>query len=393
MRSATPGRARLGVSLMFFTNGVLFSNLLPRYPEVKDTFALSDTAFGLLVIAFPVGAILAAALAAPIIRRVGSQWVMSVGTVLLAAVLAVAAGSPTAWFFAACLVVGGFIDSIIDSAQNVQGVIVEHWRGRSIINSLHAIWSLGATSGGLIGTWCAANGIALQTQFIVNGVVWSLVAVVAGVLSEVPFADVSDGEAAGAAGEGGPVSGVRPWRLLAPLVVLAISGTLLEEFASSWSALYVLRETDAPATFAGLGFTVVLASQFVGRLLGDPMTDRWGRNAVARSGGLIIATGVLSAMLGHAYLVPFTGFALIGFGCATLVPAAFAAAARVPGLPHGTGIAILGWLMRLGFLVTSPVIGLISDASGLRVALIIPLGAGLTAAVIAHALARRSSTG
>ena len=388
---------------MFFTNGVLFSNLLPRYPEVKDTFALSDAAFGLLVVCFPVGSILAAATAAPLVRRFGARWVMSVGSVLLAAVLALAGGAPTALLFGALLLIGGLLDAIVDTAQNVQAVIVERWRGRSIINSFHAIWSLGATCGGLIGTWGAANHVPLATQLLVNGLVWSVVAVAAGMLAAAPpVAREVRGDAAPAADSSNEQGGgdapdrsaatprMRPWKLLAPLAVLAISGTLLEEFANSWSALFILRETDAPAQFAGLGFTVMLASQFVGRMVGDPMTDRWGRAAVARSGGVIISIGVLLAMLGSGLAWALTGFALVGFGCATLVPAAFAASAEVPGLRHGTGIAILGWLLRIGFLVTSPVIGVISDYAGLRLALLVPLGAGITAAAISHALARRS---
>lgn len=170
-------------------------------------------------------------------------------------------------------------------------------------------------------------------------------------------------------------------------MILAISGTLLEEFANSWAALFIGQETDAPAQLAGLGFTIVLASQFVGRLVGDPMTDRWGREPVARAGGFVIAAGVLTAMFAPVYPLMLLAFALMGFGCATLVPAAFAAAARVPGLPHGTGIAVLGWLMRLGFLLTSPIIGVISDATNLRVALLVPLGAGVVAAYLAHRLA------
>ena len=35
---------------MFFTNGVLFSALLPRYPELKEHFGLSDAQFGLTVV-------------------------------------------------------------------------------------------------------------------------------------------------------------------------------------------------------------------------------------------------------------------------------------------------------------------------------------------------------
>lgn len=106
--------------------------------------------------------------------------------------------------------------------------------------------------------------------------------------------------------------------------------------------------------------------------MSDPMTDRWGRAAVARSGGLLIAVGALLIVAAPAYPLAFVGFAIAGFGCATLVPAAFAAAGRLPGLPEGTGIAILGWLMRLGFLLTSPVIGWLSDATTLRTAMLVP---------------------
>ena len=174
------------------------------------------------------------------------------------------------------------------------------------------------------------------------------------------------------------------WRLLVPLVLLAICGTLVEDVANNWVVLYLRDEAGAPLEVAGLGLTVVLVAQFVGRLLGDPMTDRWGRDAVARAGGLLIAAGAALAALAPAYPLAFAGFALAGFGSATLVPAAFAAAGRIPGLPEGTGISVLGWLMRLGFLLTSPAIGGLSDATSLRTAMILPVAAGLVAALLAH---------
>lgn len=405
MPPTSPARARLGVSLMFFTNGVLFAALLPRYPEVKDAYDLSGAQFGLLVVAMPLGAIGAAATAAPLIRRFGARWVNGVGSVVLGVVLAAAVHSPTPLFFAVGLFLAGVTDAIVDSAQNVQGILVEEWKGRSIINSMHAIWSLGATSGGLIGTWCAVSGIPLTTQMIVNGAVWVVVAVAAAVLAATPHdartgaahaseaPETSEASATSHAPEAGQVedvaaAGPRPWRLLLPLAVLATCGTLMEEVANSWSALFLGRETDAPPELAGLGFTIVLAAQFVGRIVGDPMTDRWGREAVARLGGLLVAAGMALAMVSPAWTLVLIGFGLMGFGSATLVPAAFAASARVPGLPHGTGIAMLGWVMRLGFLLTSPVIGVISDGVGLRYALLVPLAAGLLAAYLSHRLAR-----
>lgn len=445
---------------MFFTNGALLAAMLPRYPEIKAGYALSDARFGLLVIAMPVGAVLAGAMAAPLIRRVGARVITGVGTVVLAVLFALVVGSPTPVLFAVGLALAGFTDAIVDSAQNVQGVMVEQWRGRSIINSLHAIWSLGATTGGVVGAWGAANGVDLQRQMIVNGVVWALVGVAAAILAHVPAGarvvtppadgggnavtstnqadataqgttgyDVApsaegggpsletDRYVSGAAGDDGSPSGAQPertptsstagqsrtnceahvtggarvagrnlgpWYFILLLSLLAISGTLIEEIGNSWSALFMLTETDAPASWVGLGYTVMLASQFVGRMLGDPMVNRWGTAAVARAGGVIITAGVLLLMVGPHHLVTLAGFGALGFGCATLVPAAFAASARVSGLPHGTGISVVGWLMRLGFLVGSPVVGLVSDATSLRVAMLIPLGAGITATLIAH---------
>ncbi len=166
------------------------------------------------------------------------------------------------------------------------------------------------------------------------------------------------------------------------------SAAPFEDVANNWAVLYLDQGTQAPIHIASLGVTVVLACQFIGRLLGDPMTDRWGREPVARSGGLLIAVGFLLAMAAPGYALAFVGFGLAGLGCATLVPVAFAAAGRIPRLPHGTGIAILGWLMRIGFLATSPAIGAFSDATDLRLALTIPLTAGLTAALIAHTTIR-----
>lgn len=405
--SSSVGRARAGVSLMFFTNGVLLAALLPRYPEIKAHLALDNSEFGLVLVAFPAGALVAAAYAARVTRALGTLRVAAGGSVLLALAFVLAAASPSAALFAAALFAAGAVDAVVDAAQNIHGVLVEDRYGRSIINSLHALWSMGAAAGGLIGAWCAVRDVDATVQMVVNGTVWAVVAVVATLAARLPSAPRSEasppgGAAVGAGAVGseqpGPPSGAEPsratrpgtWALLAPIVLLAICGTLVEDVANNWSVLYLQTETAAPVAVAGLGVSVMLAAQFVGRLCGDRMTDRWGRDRVARAGGLLIALGALVAIVAPAYPLTVAGLALSGFGSATLVPAAFAAAGRVPGLPEGTGIAILGWLMRIGFLLTSPLVGVVSDASSLRVAWTVPLLAGLVAASLAER-ARRSA--
>ncbi len=375
---------------MFLTNGVLFSALLPRYPEIKAAFDLTNSQFGLLVVAFPTGALVAAGLGGRVIRRLGVLRTNAVGSVLLAVALAIAAASGSVWSFAAMLLLAGAVDALVDAAQNVQGVLVEQWRGRSAMNSFHALWSVGATTGGLVGATAAAAGVSISTQMVVNGAVWVVVALVACRLAVVPESVRSQLRAAEAAPDAdaaaGRSSSVRrhAWRLLVPFVVLAICGTLVEDVANNWAVLYLGDVVAAPTAVAGLGLSAALGAQFVGRVLGDPMTDRWGRIAVARAGGLLVAAGSLLVVLAPTYVVALGGFAVAGFGSATLVPAAFAAAGRVPGLPEGTGIAVLGWLMRIGFLVTSPAIGSVADLTSLRAGLLVPVVAGLVAAAVAH---------
>jgi hypothetical protein len=36
-------KARVAVAALFFTNGALFANLLPRYPQIKDALELNTT--------------------------------------------------------------------------------------------------------------------------------------------------------------------------------------------------------------------------------------------------------------------------------------------------------------------------------------------------------------
>ena len=73
-------RARAAVAALFLTNGALFANLLPRYPEIKASLELENATYGLAVAAFPTGAIAAGLFAATLIRRFGSAPVAVIGT-------------------------------------------------------------------------------------------------------------------------------------------------------------------------------------------------------------------------------------------------------------------------------------------------------------------------
>ena len=85
------------------------------------------------------------------------------------------------------------------------------------------------------------------------------------------------------------------------------------------------------------------------------------------------------------------GFAAAGLGCATPVPAAMHAGDNVKGLKPGTGLTIVSWLLRVGFLVSPPIVGAIADNASLRMGLLIVPAAGLAVALLASVLEGRKS--
>ncbi|MFD6326639.1 MFS transporter [Streptomyces sp. NPDC058442] len=386
-------QARAAVAVLFFTNGALFANLLPRYPQIKGDLGIGNAAYGLAVAAFPTGAIVAGMAAGVLIRRLGSARVAVVSTLLTGAGILVAGMAHSVVLFAGALFLAGAMDAITDVAQNAHGLRVQRRYGRSIINSFHAIWSIGAVTGGSMAAAAIALGLSRGAHLAISGVLFGLAACVA-LRFALPGPDtepVEDADEKGA-GSGAPRRNGRPAvaarvrYVMIALVLIATAGTLVEDAGNSWAALYLSDSLNASAALAATGFIALVGAQFVGRILGDRLVDRFGQRAVARAGGLIAAVGMGLALAVPTVPGTILGFAAAGFGVATLVPAAMLEADELPGLKPGSGLTIVSWLMRLGFLLSPPVVGLVADEAGLRLGLMVVPLAGVLVVVCAGVL-------
>ncbi len=384
---APNSRARIAVAALFLTNGALFANLLPRFPEIKTDLAMSNAAYGGAVAAFSAGALMAGLTAAALIRRFQSARVAIVTTVALAAFIVVASVASSPLMFAAALFVAGASDAITDVAQNVNGLRLQRNYGRSIINSLHAVWAVGAIVGGLMGAAAIALHIPRPVHLGFAAVLFSAVVAIA-----YPYLlhgpDHDDHPSAQNTG-GRDVSATVYLSLLA-LVGIAIAGATIEDAGSSWATLYLRDSLGAPGPVAPLGYVALVAFMFVGRLIGDRLVDRLGERAVAHAGGVLTAAGMGTALAFPSVPGTIAGFAAAGLGVATVVPAAMRAADELPGLRAGTGLTLLTWLMRLGFLGAPLIVGVVADAASLRVGLLTVPVAGVTLILLAGVLSGRA---
>lgn len=174
-----PRRARLAVAALFLANGALFANVVPRHPEIKTGLALSNTLFGTAVAAYGLGALSVGFGGGALVRRFGSARVAPASTVAMAANLVLLSLAPSWATLAAALFVAGALDSTADVANNAHGLRVERRYGRSILNSLHGLWSVGAVVGGLMGTAAAGLGVPVPWHLTVAGLLFAAVAVLA----------------------------------------------------------------------------------------------------------------------------------------------------------------------------------------------------------------------
>jgi MFS family permease len=387
--------ARVAVALCFFLNAVLYANLVPRLPEVKADLGLSNSSLGAALAALPLGALLAGLASAPLIRRFSSARIATSGLVLLGLAVWAVAVAPNWPALAAALLVAGALDAVVDVAQNAHGLRVQRRYGRSILNGLHGIWSIGAVSGGLLGSVAAGLAIPLVVHLGVSALVFGVLALLA-FRALLPGDDDADGDAdrdADAATDGEETPAVQrapgrrsPVLALAALGVLAACGAFVEDAGASWSALYLRTELAAGAAAAGLGFVALQGAMTVGRLTGDRVVDRFGQRRVVRVGGALTAAGMGWALAFPSVPTTLAGFALAGLGVATLVPAVYHAADELPGLRRGTGLAVINWLLRIGFLLSPLAIGVLADFTSLRVALLSVVVAGLGALLLGRVL-------
>lgn len=384
-------RARLGVSLLFLANGAMWANVVPRLPDIKDRLELGYTGFGVAVAFASIGSIGLGLLSAPLLRRFGSARLAALALALQSLAVWAAGVSPTVLLFSAFLFLNGALDANTDVAQNAQGMGIQRRLGRSIINSLHAMWSLGAAAGGLIGAGAVALHLSIGTHLGLTSALFIAIAVVAYRLMLGPDSGI-DREDAPATADA-PRATLRIPRAAAltllMLGLVAIAGALVEDAGFTWSASYMKDDLGASAGVVGFAFVGLMALHFVGRMVGDRLVDRFGERAVARAGGLLTVAGMSVALAWPTVPGTIVGFAAAGLGVATTVPAAFAASDGVAGLRPGTGITLVSWMLRVSFLASPPLVGAVADATNLRTGLLVVPIAGVAVVVLASALTGR----
>lgn len=359
----TPGArpARRAVTVIFLLNGLLFGAWAARIPAVKGRLDLGDGALGLALGLIAVGALVAMPLSGWLSARGGSRRTTRLAFVCFCVAVSLVALAPSYALLLGAAFLLGASGGGLDVAMNAHGVAVERRHPGPILSSFHAAFSLGGLLGALTGALAAGLDIDVRAHLL------TLCALSLAIgLWQCSRLLPADADHAGE--EAGPLL-ARPPRALWAVGAVAFCALLAEGAAADWSAVYVKESLAATASVAALAFVAFSATMALGRLIGDRLTSAWGPVALVRRGGLLSALGVGGALaIGHP-AAAVVGFACLGTGLAVMVPVVFRAAAQLPGVTPGVGIAAVSTMGYSGMLVGPPTIGGLAELTSLPLAL------------------------
>lgn len=310
--------------------------------------------------------------------RFGSRRTTTFSALAFAAVTPIlVASSGVAALFAAALAFGA-MNGAVDVAMNANAAEVERARGKPTMSSFHAFFSLGGMAGAALGGLLIGQGLGGGRGATMTSALSSIALLVAA--PRLLSSDSDSGEVHHIALPRGA------WALgFLALLCMAVEGALVD-----WSALLLRERTGIAPASAATGYSAFSIAMAACRFAGDRLVFKFGAERVMILGGLSIFVGLSVAVLGSRYAEVAAGFALIGLGAANVVPLILGAAARIPGMSAGAGVATAATVGYAGFLLGPPVIGWVTSLSSVATALGFLSLAGLTIALNARAVKPRA---
>ncbi|KAF1003978.1 MAG: Inner membrane protein YbjJ [Pseudomonas sp.] len=374
--------ARWACGTCFGIGGLVTGSMMGRIPALKSLTGVDEQSLGQALLAAGLGALIAFGFAGRAVRRFGSRAVTLLSAVALLLSFPTL-GLATQWWHLAlgCLAIG-LTFACMDVAMNTQAVEVERLLQRPCLSSLHGMYSLG----GLLGALGAGVFADLAP-------VWHFCLLAALALASLPW--IGRGLLPGRPQPlAQTAEAPRGWRLPPPVLIglgLLTSCAFVSEGAvADWSALMLHSVMGASERVAAFGFAAFSAAMVMGRLFGDRLRLRVDDVVLVRGLASLACGGMLLALFSPWLVGSMLGFALVGVGLSVVVPVLFGAAGNCPGVEPSSGVAVVASFGYGGLLLGPPLIGLLAEHVGLRLALLVVVGLCLVL-VLRAGLVRRSS--
>ncbi|WP_293698906.1 MFS transporter [uncultured Agrococcus sp.] len=372
--------ARLGTSLAFGVVGFLFAVWLVHIPAVQSATGVSKGELGTALLALGLGSIVGMQVGGSVIARFGARWPLLVGHLIMVVTLLGPALAGGLWTLMVALLLFGIGNGLADVAMNAEAVEVERDKGKAIMSSMHAFFSVGTAVGAAYGWLVQTLALPTLISFVIASGLGLVAAGIAAALipSRSAEPEPTTAEMMIAARVPDATVGERPKRAvpISQILLLALLGfvfMLAEGVASDWSALHAVEELGTSEATGAIAYGAFAVSMTAARFVIDLVVRRFGAVAVVRYGSIIAAIGLGVVVLSPGFWLALVGWMVFALGIAGVVPQIFTAAGNLPVRKRAVLLARIVGAGYIGLLSGPAIIGWVAGVTGLNGALLVPL--------------------
>ncbi len=352
---------RIAVAVYFFCLGLSFATWASRIPDIKASLRLSEALLGTLLLALPAGQMLTLPFSGRIVARYGSKITLGIAFVFYAFSLTNLGLAKEGWQLGLALFAMGVSGNLCNISVNTQAVSVEKMYGRPILASFHGVWSTAGFTGALIGLLMISLKLTPYQHF------WIIA--IAGIISTF-FANrfLTESATTSQSQESAEKSSRfrKPPKAILQLGIIGFCCMASEGTMFDWSGVYFQKIVKAEGSLIPLGYASFMIMMALGRFTGDKLQVRFGKQRMLQMNGLLIFTGLSTAIFFPQLLTATLGFIIVGFGVSSVVPMVYSTAGKIPGMAPSIALAGVSGISYLGFLLGPPLIGFVAELTDLR---------------------------
>ena len=371
-------RARIAITVAFIANGSIAGTFYSRVADIKEKLDISNSALGFSLLIISIGVLLGLAFSGKQSAKYGSAPITFYGTYALGLSMLIVGTFNS--YFTLCLtsLILGACLATQDVAMNSHAIVLEQESGNRYMSTFHAMFSLGALGGGVVGGWFSQNNISIMK----HAAFVALIIFLANYLVRNWFLSADLDKRALESKKK-----IKRPKLFFIVGLLGLCGTIGEGSAGDWGAILSRDTFDATPFVSTLPFICFSAAMVIGRLFGDRLATKHGPMKLIVGGGLTAGFGLGSGLIVGGIGGVIFGWLTMGIGLATVIPMLFSQAGELAKnkfagqFAASEGVAMVSGIAYFGFLVGPPTLGFLGDAIGLRWAMLVPAGLALIMAL------------
>ncbi|MEP6750459.1 MAG: MFS transporter [Bacteroidota bacterium] len=356
LKTKSPEQLRLATSVFFFISGFGYSTWASRIPYIQQHLHLNEAELGGVLLVMPIGLILTLPVTGKLLDHFESRTIMLVGAIIFNSLLALPGFVVNTLQLVVVLFCFGSARNLMNLSANTQAVYVQALYNRSILTTMHGIWSVAGFAGAGLGYLMVLFNV--HTRWHLLGV--SILLVISAIicfpytLERKPVPQTKK-----------PVFSL-PDKQMMKFALICFGCMACENIMYDWSGIYFLKVIHSSKAASIGAYAIYMVTMTIGRFGGDKLVGKIGVKRLLTYSGWLIFFGLMTAVLLPFQISAGIGFALVGFGVSCIVPLVFSIAGKVENVNTGQSLAAVSTIGYLGFLLVPPMVGFIAQATNLQ---------------------------